>query len=115
MQNPILIDTIQKLKIAGKSNEANIWLAVAKVLNRSRSRRVEVNIERLARYTKDNDKVIVAGKVLAKGSIEHKIELATFAISETAAKKIIDAGGIILTLEDMVNKYPDGKGVVIIG
>ncbi len=115
MQNPILIDTIQKLKVAGKSNEANIWLAVAKMLNRSRSRRVEVNIERLAKCTKDNSKVVVPGKVLAEGNIEHKIEVALFAISETAAKKIIDAGGSILTIEEMINKYPDGKEVIIIG
>ena len=115
MQNPILIDTIQKLKVAGRSNKANIWLAVAKMLNRSRSRRVEVNIERIARYTRDNSRVIVPGKVLAKGDIDHKIELAVFTISETAARKIKDAGGSILTIEDMINKYPDGKEVIIIG
>ena len=115
MQNPILIDTVQKLKVAGKSNEAKIWVAVAKMLNRPRSRRVEVNIERIARYTKDNAKVVVPGKVLAKGNIDHKIELAVFAISETAAKKIKDAGGSILSIEEMINKYPDGKEVIIIG
>lgn len=115
MQNPMLINTIQNLKVASKKNEANIWLAVAKMLNRSRSRRVEVNIERLAKHTRDNAKVIVPGKVLGKGNIEHKIELAAFAISETAAKKIKDAGGSVLTIEKMLTKYPDGKEVIIIG
>ncbi|GIU70973.1 MAG: 50S ribosomal protein L18e [Candidatus Nitrosocaldaceae archaeon] len=115
MQNPVLIDTIQKLKVASKSNNVKIWLAVARMLERSRSRRVEVNIDRIARYTKDGSKVVVPGKVLAKGNIDHKIELAAFAISEAAARKIKEAGGMILTLEEMANKYPDGKEVMIIG
>jgi large subunit ribosomal protein L18e len=38
-----------------------------------------------------------------------------FGISEAAARKVLDAGGKILALDNLINKYPDGKGVRIIG
>ncbi|MEM2856642.1 MAG: 50S ribosomal protein L18e [Candidatus Nitrosocaldaceae archaeon] len=114
MQNP-LCEIIEKLNAAGKSNNASVWVACAKMLQRSRSRRVEVNLERINRYTRDGSKIIVPGKVLAKGNINHKIIIGTFSISQTAAKKIKDAGGSILTIEEMLNRYPDGKEVIIIG
>ncbi len=115
MQNPILINTINKLKEAARSNGVGVWLASARMLERSRSRRVVVNIGKIAKYTKDGSKVIVPGKVLSDGNIDHKIILASFAISKMAAKKIKDAGGIILTIDEMINRYPDGKEVIIIG
>jgi ribosomal protein L18E len=36
-------------------------------------------------------------------------------MSVSALKKILDAGGKVITLNDFVNQYPDGKGVRIIG
>jgi ribosomal protein L18E len=36
-------------------------------------------------------------------------------MSETAAKKIIESGGTVLTFDDLINKHPDGNGVRIIG
>ena len=115
MQNQILIDTIKELRRIGKSNDANVWLAVADMLDKPRSRRREVNLDKLNRYTNENSKVVVAGKVLGKGNLDHKIILGAFAISEQAARKVIDAGGEILTLDAMAKRYPDGKGVMIIG
>ncbi len=115
MQNQVLIDTVNRLKSASKANKAGIWLAVARILSRPRSRRVEVNISKIAKYTKDGSKVIVPGKVLGSGNIDHKIELASFGISLEAAKKIKAAGGVILTIDEMIEKYPSGKGVIILG
>ena len=49
------------------------------------------------------------------GIINHKLTLCSFSISVTAIKKIISAGGKVITIEELVNKYPDGNGVRIIG
>ena len=65
--------------------------------------------------TKENDILFVPGKVLGTGNISHKITLSSFSMSATAANKIIQTGGKIMTYSDMIKKYPTGKGVIIFG
>ena len=97
-----------KIKVA-------IWKAVIKEVSRSRSNRRQVNIGQLAHVTKDKEIVIVPGKILGSGDISHKLTIWCFGISEAATKKILDAGGKILALDNLIKKYPDGKGVRLIG
>jgi large subunit ribosomal protein L18e len=110
-----LNNTIWTLRNALKKNKVPIWKAVIKELSRSRSNRREVNIGELAHVTKDKEVVIVPGKILGSGEISHKLTVWCFTISEVATRKILDAGGKILPLDSFIKKYPDGKGVRIIG
>jgi large subunit ribosomal protein L18e len=110
-----LNNTIWTLRNALKKNRVPIWKAVIKELSRSRSNRKEVNISQLAHVTKDKEVVIVPGKILGSGEISHKLTLWCFNISEAGTRKIIDAGGKILALDSLIKKYPDGKGVRMIG
>ena len=110
-----LNNTIWTLRNALKKNKVPIWKAVIKELSRSRSNRREVNIGELAHVTKDKEVVMVPGKILGSGEISHKLTVWCFTISEVATRKILDAGGKILPLDSLVKKYPDGKGVRIIG
>ena len=110
-----LDNTIWTLRNALKKNKVPIWKAVIKQLSRSRSNRREVNIGQLAHVTKDKEVVVVPGKILGSGEISHKLTLWCFTISEVATRKILDAGGKILPLDTLIKKYPDGKGVRIIG
>ncbi|MEO9364282.1 MAG: 50S ribosomal protein L18e, partial [Nitrososphaera sp.] len=52
---------------------------------------------------------------LGTGNLGHKLTVCAFSISESAAKKIGDMGGKVVSLDDLIKKYPDGKGVRIIG
>ena len=110
-----LNNTIWTLRNALKKNKVPIWKAVIKELSRSRSNRREVNIGELAHVTQDKEVVIVPGKILGSGEISHKLTVWCFTISEVATRKILDAGGKILPLDSLIKKYPDGKGVRIIG
>jgi large subunit ribosomal protein L18e len=106
---------IKDLKQASKKNEAPIWSRLAALaLKPSSSRRV-VNLTRINKTTKENDILFVPGKVLGTGNISHKITLSSFSMSATAANKIIQTGGNIMTYSDMIKKYPTGKGVIIFG
>ena len=106
---------VKDLKQASKKNEAPIWSRLADLaLKPSSSRRV-VNLTRISKTTKDNDILFVPGKVLGTGNLSHKITLSSFSMSVTAAKKIIQTGGSIITYSDMIKKYPTGKGVTIFG
>ena len=115
MVNQIVLHMIKDLKQASKKNEAPIWSRLAALaIKPSTSRRV-VNLARISKTTKENSILFVPGKVLGTGSISHKITLCSFSISTTAAKKIIQTGGKIMTYSDMIKKYPTGKGVIIFG
>jgi large subunit ribosomal protein L18e len=106
---------IKDLKQASKKNEAPIWSKLAELAIKPSSSKRVVNLTRINKTTKDNDVLFVPGKVLGTGNISHKIILSSFSISTTAAKKIIQTGGKIITYSDMIKKYPTGKGVIIFG
>jgi len=112
--NQVVLHMIKDLKQASKKNEAPIWSRLAKLAIKPSARKI-VNLTRINKITKDNDVLFVPGKVLGTGNISHKIILSSFSISTTAAKKIIQTGGTIMTYSDMIKKYPTGKGVMIFG
>jgi len=113
--NQIVLHMIKDLKQASKKNEAPIWSRLAELAIKPSSARRVVNLTRINKTTKDNDVLFVPGKVLGTGNISHKIILSSFSMSTTAAKKIIQTGGTIMTYSDMIKKYPTGKGVMIFG
>ncbi len=115
MTNQIFINVAKELKEASKKNDAAIWKKLRSfILKPSSSRRI-VNLTKIDKITKDNDVLFVPGKVLGTGNISHNISLCSFSISRTATKKIIQSGGKIMKLSDIIEKYPTGKGVTIIG
>ncbi len=99
-----LIRTLRK-----KSNEegVKIWKDIAWRLERPRRQRAEVNISKINRYTKDGDVVIVPGSVLGAGRLEHKVVVAAWKFSETARRKIIEAGGgEAISIEELMERNP---------
>lgn len=113
--NTLVDNTIWTLREAFKRNKAPIWRALEEELAGPRANRREINIRRLAEITKSEEVVVIPGKVLGTGAIGHKLTVCAFSMSESAAKKVLDAGGKVVTFEGLIKKYPDGKGVRIIG
>ena len=52
---------------------------------------------------------------MGSGNIGHKLTVWSFDISEVAAKKIIQVGGKLIPLDSLLQNYPSGKGIRIIG
>src|ERR671919_593139 len=111
----VIDSTIGSLRNAFKRNKAPIWRAFQKELGGPRAQRREINVRRLAAITKADEVVIVPGKVLGTGSLGHKRTVCSLSISQTAARKITESGGRVVTFDDLINQHPDGKGVRIIG
>ena len=115
MTNQVVIQMAKELKQASSKNDAPIWSKLAKLaLKTTVSRRV-VNLNKIDEVTKENAVIVVPGKVLGTGNISHKITLSSFSISNTAAKKILESGGTIISFAEMIKQFPTGKGVTIIG
>lgn len=113
-ENKFLIKTLNLLRRSAYRYNAPIWRRVRELMERPKRRRVAVNISKINRYSRDGDIVVVPGRVLSSGYIDHKVVIAAFSYSEMAVKKLRDAGCEILSIEDLVKKYPNGSGVKII-
>tara|TARA_Y100000590_G_C15630798_1_gene981134 strand:+ start:446 stop:790 length:345 start_codon:yes stop_codon:yes gene_type:complete len=110
-----LIQLIKELKAASRKNEAPIWLKIAKSALKSNSNKKTINLKKIDKLTDEGNAVVISGKVLGTGQLSHKILVSSFSISNSAAKKIKESGGQILQFSDMIEKFPTGKGVKIIG
>ena len=113
--NPLTRMRIRALRKASKLYAAPIWRSVAEMLERPTRQRIEVNLSRINRYTKKGDAVIVPGKVLGSGELDHPVIVAALSFSKTAYKKITEVGGEALTLEEALKRFPNGSRVKIIG
>ena len=109
------VNTLKILKKASKENEAPIWAKVADFVQKSRSNQKTVNLNKIDETTEDGNAIVITGKVLGTGNLSHKVSVSSFSISNSAAKKIKESGGEILQFSDMIQRFPSGKGVKIIG
>jgi len=75
----------------------------------------EVNLSRINRHTKEKEVVLVPGKVLGAGELNHQLTIAAVNFSAGAKSKITAAGGLCLSIEELMSKNPEGSGVRIIG
>ena len=113
--NTMLDNTLWTLRAAFKKSKAPIWRALEEELAGPRSNRREINVGRLAEVSKAGETLVIPGKILGTGSLGHKLTVCAYSISEGAARKIISAGGKVISFEELAKKHPDGKGVRIIG
>jgi len=111
--NPELVSVIRSLKKKARENNAPIWSDVANHLSSSRRRRIALNLSRLNRYTKAKETVVVPGKVLAAGNLDHPISVAAFSFSNQARLKISKAKGKCLSINDLLEVNPEGSNVKI--
>ncbi len=112
--NPELLKLIRALKKQSREENAKIWFDVADNLARSRRQRVSVNLSKLNRHTERSDVVVVPGKVLATGNLNHSLTVAAFGASEKAEGKLKAARAKFLSIPELMEKNPTGSNVKII-
>ena len=115
MTSQVVIHMAKDLKKASTKNDAAIWGKLAEYALKPSIARRDLNLNRIDQLTKENDIVVFPGKVLGTGNISHKITLFSFSISNSAATKIIEKGGKLITYSDLIEQNPTGKGVVLLG
>lgn len=113
-ENPELINLIYELKQLSYKQKVNIWKRIAEELERPTRKRRIVNLEKINRVCKDNESIIVPGKVLASGELDKKIIIAAFQFSEQALNKINEKGKA-LTIQELIKQNPKGSKLRIIG
>ena len=112
--NPSVIRLINLLEKNARLNKANIWKRVAEIIRKPKRRRVAVNIWKIGKYAQGASAIIVPGVVLGYGKIDKPVTVAALKVSAKAKEKIIEAGGKVLSIEDLLRENPKGSGVRII-
>ena len=113
--NPVLSGLIGELKKNSSEQNVNIWKRIAEDLEKPSRRRRVVNLSRINRYTKENEIIVVPGKVLGSGLLDHKLTISAFQFSDGAKEKIEKVGAKIIPLDKLSKENPEGKKIRIIG
>ncbi|NLF88084.1 50S ribosomal protein L18e [Candidatus Bathyarchaeota archaeon] len=112
--NPQLVELISLLRKTSKEQNAPIWADVADDLAHTRSQRVVVNLSSINRNTEKADVVVVPGKVLSSGALDHTVTVASFEASDTAKAKVQASKGQYISIKELLEKNPKGSKVKII-
>ncbi|MBW2980214.1 50S ribosomal protein L18e [Candidatus Woesearchaeota archaeon] len=113
--NPNLLGLIGELKKQSIEQKISLWKRIAVDLEKpTRNRRI-VNLSKIDKCAKENETIIVPGKVLAGGALNQKLTIAAFKFSGAAKEKIQKSGSKIVQLSELLKESPKGKKVRIIG
>jgi large subunit ribosomal protein L18e len=103
MKNIELIKTINSLKEASVEKDQPIWMALAEELDKSKRRRVVVNLSRIDRHAEEGEVVAIPGKVLASGVLKKPIKIAAFSFSKGAKEKIQLVKGESMSIMELLD------------
>ncbi|AGT34848.1 MAG: 50S ribosomal protein L18e [Thermofilum sp.] len=105
---------ISKLRKYSRMYNAPVWRDVAEFLERPRRKRVEVNLGDIDRYINEGDVVVVPGKLLGGGTItKTNVTIAAWRFSRSVPRRL-DGNVKLLSIEELLEQNPEGKGVKII-
>lgn len=107
-----LIDEMKKKSI---ESTTDFWKKVATNLEKPTRQRVIVNLSRISKFSKDNDTILVPGKVLGDGILDKKLNIAAFSFSQSAKDKIAESKSESISLEDLMKKDIKLSEIKIIG
>lgn len=113
--NVQMIGLIDLLKQQSRKQNVHLWKRIASDLEKPTRQRRLVNLWKIEKYAKDNEIVLVPGKVLGTGEVQKKLQVAAYAFSESAKEKILKANGECMSIPELLQKNPKGKQVRILG
>lgn len=112
--NPRVVRLIDDLKAASRDGGTRIWRDVARRLEKPTRNYATVNVSKINRHTGTNGLVLVVGKVLGAGEMNHNVTVAALSFSDQARSKIKSAGGECLRIEELMARDPVCSGVIIL-
>ncbi len=105
---------VEMLRAKYFKDKTAIWKDVAEKLAKPNRRQVEVNISDIERNSAKDESVIIPGIVLSNGELTKPVNVAAWKFTPAAEKKIKDAKGKCMTIEQLFKDNPKGTGVRIL-
>jgi len=113
--NEELKSLLADLKARGHKDKSPLLLRLAKDLGKSTRNRRIVNLSKINRYTKDGETVVVPGKVLAAGELDHTVTIAAWKFSAQAIDKIQKSNSKAMQITELINQEMKGKRIRVFG
>ncbi|MCL4381037.1 MAG: 50S ribosomal protein L18e [Candidatus Marsarchaeota archaeon] len=109
IENPTTLEWFSVIAETRQNDRSNkIYENLAKLLNKRNS--IKVNLWKLSKHSKDGDCLIVPGKVLGVGSLDHKISVCAIDFSESALEQLRKSSSTVIKIQEAIGK----KGLKII-
>lgn len=103
-EKSIVKEWLSVLSTASKGEHyPKLWKRVYRLVEVPARRRPEVNLSKIASNTKAGDNVIVPGKVLSNGAINHKVTIAAMEYSASALKMLKESDCKVVNLKEMIS------------
>jgi len=112
--NPQLRDLITELRKKANEHGAKIWTKIADDLEKPTRQRRIVNLYKINKHTKSDETIIIPGKVLGIGELDHAVTVAAWQFSESATEKINKIGKAV-QITQLLKESPKGKRIRVIG
>ncbi|MFP4403108.1 MAG: 50S ribosomal protein L18e [Candidatus Woesearchaeota archaeon] len=112
--NTYLKELIINLDKISKDNNIKLWAKIAKDLKKSTRNSKIINLNKINHLTKENDVVVVPGKILGNGELEHKLTIIGLKISSQAKDKLKQSKSEFYLLDEIIQKNPKIKNVRIL-
>ena len=113
--NEHLVSLIQELKKKAIETDTKLFKRIALDLEKPTRNHRAVNLSRINHFTKENEFIVVPGKVLGSGDLEHPLTIAAYKFSSSALDKINESKSKAITINDLMKDPIKGKRVRIIG
>ncbi len=94
-------------------SKIKIWRKISRKLSGSRKNRIKANLYRINKKTNKDDIIVIPGKVLGMGELEHTLTIACLEYSKSAKKKIESSGSTLVSIEELLEQNPKGSGVKV--
>jgi large subunit ribosomal protein L18e len=111
--NEHLHSLIVELKKKAIEADVPMFKRLAYELERpTRSRKI-VNLSRINMNTEKDDFVVIPGKVLGSGDLDHPVTIAAYKVSSSALGKISSSKSKVVSINDLVKNGIKGKKIRI--
>ena len=107
-----LINEAEKLY---RKTKKPLYNRILKELKKSTRQKRDINISKINRYSIEGSNVLVLGKVLGSGDINHKVNVIAFSFSESAIVKLNKNGCKVITLDEFLKDAKIPNKVIILG
>jgi large subunit ribosomal protein L18e len=112
--NLIFRGLIDDIRNRGYRENIPFLLKLADELEKPRRSRAEVDLSKLNRVCKENETVVIPGKLLSSGILKKPLKVAAASFSMAAVENIQKVGGKTLTIEELIKENPKGTNVKIV-
>jgi large subunit ribosomal protein L18e len=108
------LNMIKEFKEKGKKEKKAVFLRIADELSKPKRREVCVNLSKISKLSKDKDVVLVVGKVLSGGELDHNVTIVAHKFSTKAKEKINSFKSKYYSLSELLKKKDLSKNIIII-